>query len=161
MKLKHILYLTSFVFFISCNTEKKQAENKELTSRIIGEWRSVYMKLNMNSFRNSDSLKVFEVSENSWEEKMNIKPIRTIFRKNGTYNSEHWNLSDSLIYNPAGRWVIYGDTILMTDTFPSIAEAYRYKVVFKDSLVEFYGKEDLDHDGLNDDDYFGIQRRQK
>ncbi|MBL7932771.1 MAG: hypothetical protein JNL60_12755, partial [Bacteroidia bacterium] len=87
-------------------------------------------------------------------------PIRTIFRNNHTYNAEHWNLSDSLIYSPAGKWAVYGDSIIMTDTFPSIGQAYRYKIVFKDSLMELYGKEDLDRDGLNDDDYFGIQRKQ-
>jgi len=144
----------------SCEEGKKKEENEELGSLMIGEWRSVSMKLNMNTFRNSDSLKVFEVNEENWENKMNIKPIRTIFRKDGTYNAEHWNLSDSLIYSPAGRWKIYGDTILMTDTFPSIGQAFRYKIVFKDSLVEFYGKEDLDRDGFNDDDYFGVQKRQ-
>lgn len=161
MKIKTLIYPIVFSILISCNNEEKKERNGELTSRMVGDWRSVSMKLNMNSFRNSDSARVFEVTEENWESKMNIRPIRTIFRADGSYNTEHWNLADSLIYNPAGRWAVYGDSILMTDTFPSIGQAYRYKLVLKDSLVEFYGREDLDRDGLNDDDYFGIQRRQR
>ncbi|MBL7933672.1 MAG: hypothetical protein JNL60_17345, partial [Bacteroidia bacterium] len=92
MKSKSLLYFITLVFFISCHSETKKSENEELRSKIIGEWRSVSMTLNMNSFRNSDSSKVFEVSEANWESRMNIRPIRTIFRNNHTYNTEHWNL---------------------------------------------------------------------
>lgn len=163
MKKRLVVFAISCLVLAGCSQEKadKGQVNTALTQGLLGEWRNVYLRLTMNSYKDSDSSRVFEVNEANWEAKMNIQPIRTFFRKDGTYNSEHRNLADSMVYNPAGRWVVYGDTIVMTDTFPSIGQAYRYKVILKDSLVEFYGMEDSDRDGKNDDNYFGIQRRQK
>ncbi len=161
MNFKMIIYGVGCLFIAACSNETNKTLNKELTAQLHGEWRNVYMKLSMNSYKNTDSSKVFEVTEQNWTKKMNIQPIRTFFRKDGTYNSEHRNLSDSIVFNPAGRWAIYGDSLVMTDTFPSIGQAYRYKVVLKDSLVEFYGLEDSDNDGQKDDLYYGVQRRQR
>lgn len=148
-----------FVFFLAaCQPEPEI--NKELTEKMVGEWRNVDLKITMNSYNNTDSVRTLEVTEATWEEKMKIRPIRTHFNADGTYNSEHINLNDSLIYNPAGTWIILGDSIIMTDTFPTRGLTYKYKVSVKDNMATFYGKEDCDFDGAADDDYYGTQRKQ-
>jgi len=150
------------LFMISCSTTPDEIpENTELEKQLVGEWRNSSLKLIMNSFSNKDSTKIFEVKEGDWERKMKIQPIRTFYRGDGTYNSEHRTLRDSIIYNPAGRWAILGDTIIMRDTFPEPGLSYRYKIVIKGDVAEFTGMEDCDRDGKADDNYSGTQRRQK
>ena len=151
----------SVLFLTACEGDEEAVENKELEKKLIGEWRNVSLKLTMNTFSNKDSTKVFEVNEEDWERKMNIRPIKTIYFADGTYISEHRNLRDSIIYSPAGRWVILGDTVIMRDTFPELGLSYRYKININKDLVEFTGIEDCDRDGSADDQYFGVQRKQK
>lgn len=160
MKLSFKILLFIIPVLVSCEAEEI-SENKELEKQLVGEWRNVSLKIKMNTFKNRDTFRIFEVNENNWEAKMRIQPIRTFYRADGTYNSEHRNLKDSLIYNPAGRWAIQGDTIIMMDTFPERALSYRYKIVIKNNIAEFTGLEDCDRDGNADDDYYGTQRRQK
>lgn len=145
--------------FVSCTTDN---ENKsELSEQLIGEWHNTSLKIIMNTYKNSDSTVVLEVSEQNWEEKMNIKPIKTFFRADNSYNSEHYSLKDSLIYNPSGKWEIKGDTLNMWDTFPNKGLRYKYKLTITNNKAEFSGIEDCDNDGKADDNYFGTQKKLK
>ena len=149
------------LFSCSGNKQKEniQEENRSISGQLIGTWTNTYMKVDMHTFNNSDSTKVLEVNENNWEEKMKIQVIRTFFRANGTYNSEHRNLKDSIVYNPAGNWSIVNDSLLMTDTFPQAGLSYKFKLAIKDSTAEFWGLEDFDQDGKKDDAYYGKQNK--
>ena len=150
--------LITLVVFYSCTHE---TENKsELSNQLIGEWHNTSLKITMNTYKNSDSAVVLEVNEQNWEEKMNIKPIKTFFRADNSYNSEHYSLKDSLIYNPSGKWAIEGDTLHMWDTFPNKGLRYKYKLNITHNKAEFRGIEDCDSDGKADDNYFGTQKRQ-
>ena len=62
----------SVFFFISCQ-EPEVFENKAMEKQLMGEWKSVSIKITMNTFSNRDSTKVFEVNESDWEQKMNIR----------------------------------------------------------------------------------------
>lgn len=158
-KIKDTFLIVFFLSVTSCEQQKDAEQNKELSDRVVGEWHNLSLKIRMNTLNNTDSTRVFEVDERNWEQKMGIRPIRTIYRPDGSYNSEHRNLKDSIIYNPAGRWIILGDTIIMTDTFPERGPAYKYHVRIKGDIAEFTGIEDCDRDGKNDDHYFGVQRK--
>lgn len=136
-------------------------ENKDLEKQVYGEWYSVALRLTMNSYNNQPGEKKFEVMPGEWEEKMNIRPISTFYKEDGTYNVAHYNFQDSLIYAPAGRWKIIGDTIILRDTFPVPGLTYHYKVTINVDELEFRGIEDSDGDGQADDNYFGVQRRKK
>jgi hypothetical protein len=162
MSLKNnFLYFILIMALSACHSSPEIPENKVLEKQMYGEWRNSSLRLLMNSYNNTEETKEFIVKEGEWEQKMKIQPIRTFYRADGTYNSEHRSLNDSLIYNPAGRWVILDDTLIMRDTFPEPGLSYRYKLVVKGGQAEFTGIEDCDRDGKADDNYFGIQRRQK
>ena len=148
----------SIVGFVACD-DYQMPENKALEKKMIGEWNSVSLKITMNTFSNRDSTRTFEVTEDHWAKDMNILPVKTVYFGDGTYMAEHRNLNDSVIFNPFGVWKILGDTIVLRDTFPMAGPQYKYKVVIKDNLAEFFGKEDCDNDGTADDDYYGSQRR--
>lgn len=168
-KLKILSFAITVLFFSSCENLKKKdiapvpasAVQPDYGKKITGEWRNLYTKIVMRSYNNSDSIKVMEIREEDWEQVMKVKPIRTFFKEDGTYNSEHRNLNDSVVYHPAGRWCIEGDSLFMTDTFPQKGISYKYKIAIDNDIAEFTGVEDFDRDGLKDDAYYGTQRRQK
>jgi hypothetical protein len=156
--MKPLCIAVIFLLLFSCSQPADHSAAL-LPQQLHGQWRNIYMKLEMDSYKGTDSLKVLEVDERSWESVMKIRPIRTYFWYDGTYNSAHYDLHDSLFYNPAGRWKLVGDSITMVDTFPKPGLTYRYKVALKGDILEFTGKEDLDGDGSADDHYYGTQRR--
>lgn len=143
---------------VSCGRE---ASENALSSRLVGKWRNMDMKITMNSYKNSDSSRVLEVKEENWEKQMHIRPIQTTFGNDGSYNSPHYDLKDSLFYNPSGKWMIRGDTIVMEDTFPKRGMKYKYRIRIVNDIAEFSSMEDSDNDGKADDHYFGRQRRMR
>ncbi|PBQ30262.1 hypothetical protein CNR22_00305 [Sphingobacteriaceae bacterium] len=160
MNLKPAFRLLIFPLFllVSCD-DYKMPENKALEKKLIGEWNSTSLKITMNTFSNRDSTRVFEVDESNWEKEMNIRPVKTVYFGDGTFMAEHRNLNDSIIFNPFGTWTILGDTIVLRDTFPQPGPVYKYKIVIKDNITEFFGVEDCDNDGTADDNYYGVQRK--
>jgi hypothetical protein len=163
MMRKSLIVCTLLVALCACGEEEKpvaKPANKTIDPRLIyGQWRNVSMKLHMNTYRGSDSAFTLDVNETNWEQVMNIRPIRTYFWSDNTYNSMHLDLNDSLFYNPAGRWYLKFDSIFMVDTFPKKGPVYKYKLKTNGTIAEFTGVEDLDGDGKADDEYFGTQRR--
>ena len=151
------VFLGPLLLLLGC--EEARVENKDLSKKLVGEWRNIELQIRMNTFNNTDSVQYFEANEGNWEEKMKIKPIRTFFYANGTYHSEHRNLKDSIIFDPGGKWVIYGDSLIMTDTFPELGLRYSYKLEIRNSLARFWGREDCDRDGYADDEYYSAQWR--
>src|SRR5690349_324459 len=102
-------YLFTVVCFLmlSCGShDEKESTPHVRPEQLHGQWRNVSMKLEMKTYKNSDSTKTMLVTEETWEKIMGIRPIRTFFWFDGKYNSEHYNLNDSLFYNPAGKWII-------------------------------------------------------
>jgi len=145
---------------IACNT-LAPTRNTALEKRLVGPWQSGSLKLTMNTFGNKDTTRVFEVDETTWQAKMGMRPIHTIYFGDGTFISEHRNLKDSVIFSPAGVWNIMGDTLMVKDTFPEVGLPYKYKIVINEKIAELTGIEDCDNDGTADDDYYGTIRRQK
>lgn len=159
------LFLITSAFLFSCSVKEN---NKKIYNPLVGEWRNVSMKVEMPTVNNTDSTSVVEVTEANWEQLMKIRTIQTFFKADGTYNSVHTNLNDSILYNPAGKWLISGDSIIMTDTFPQAGLTYKYRFTVREQnttgkkewLAEFWGIEDFDQDGKKDDSYYGVQRKQ-
>ena len=158
------LLIIGSAFVFACSTP----ERKKTSDQLVGEWRNVSMRVEMPTVNNTDSTATLDVTEANWEKMMQIKTIQTFFKADGSYNSVHTNLNDSIIYNPAGKWSVTGDSIMMTDTFPQAGLTYTYKLTLREQdangkkvlLAEFWGIEDFDQDGKKDDSYYGVQRKQ-
>lgn len=158
--MKNSFFILVLILFSACDNKSKEQEHTVVyPEQLTGQWRNVYIRIDIPTFKNTDSSKVFEVNENNWEQVMGIRPVRTYYWSDGTYNSEHLNLQDSVFYNPAGRWILNGDSLYMNDTFPNKGHSYKYKVAIKGNMAEFWGLEDSDSDGNKDDHYYGTQRR--
>lgn len=152
MKLKCLLVLPALIF-LSCNNAKKE---KPTTEKLIGEWNNLSMRIEINSKNNLDTNETFEVPMLQWEEKLKIKPIRTFFRADSTWNSAHYTLKDSLFYDPSGKWWMEGDKLVMAQRLPS-ADTTTYSLKLVNDTASFEGLIDWDSDGKKDDKYFGQQ----
>lgn len=97
---------------VSCQTPKRESIAE---SPLLGEWRNMSLSVALDK-KHGESSDIFEVDEINWEEKLKIRPIRTYFRTDGTFNSEHYNLKDSLIMNPSGTWTASDKEIFMITT---------------------------------------------
>lgn len=129
----------------------------QLEEEFIGEWANVSMRVHVRSFNNSDTSFMVDINEDNWELKMNIKPIITTIFDDGTYISEFRNSFDSLIYKPKGTWLIDGDSLIMQDN----QAIYKYQIFIDGTRAEFKSLVDWDKDGKEDDEYFGVQRKQE
>lgn len=147
--------------FIACTTGKQKsgainALNINSESRLLGTWQNVSLKIKVNSKK---APQVIEVDEMNWEDKMNIKPVKTIFFEDHTYRSEYYNLNDSIIRLVEGTWEILGDSLFLDQNKPEW-KSYTYKVSINSDMATFEGVLDWDGDGEDDDTYIGVQKRQ-
>lgn len=170
--MKFTSLISIIVFFYSCvsgqkdsKTEKDSDEIPEIQEQfdyvsqleqdIIGEWTNVSMRVWVRTYNNSDTSFIVDITEENWEMKMNVKPIVTTIYDDGTYISEFRNSFDSLIYKPEGTWLIDGDTLIMEDH----QDIYKYQIFIDGDRAEFNSHVDWDKDGMADDEYFGVQRK--
>jgi hypothetical protein len=154
IKKSTMLYL-AFLFAV----ELCFGQTTNLSRQIIGEWRNVTLKITFDSLNNAGPKKILEANENSWEQVLNIEPIRTHFLSNHTYYSEYRNTKDSLVRMPKGTWSIKGEEITMHQTAPDEA-VYVMRLKITGDLAEFKGMIDFDGNGKADDYYYGTQRKQ-
>ena len=150
-----LIFLSGVMLFFSCNDDKKET-NAPAAKELTGEWNNLSIKVDIHSKKNSDTNEVIEVDRPVWEEKLKIKPIRTFFRADSTWNSAHYNLNDSLVYNPSGKWWLEDETLVMLQSFPS-PDTTRYSLLLKGDTASFETMLDWDMDGKKDDRYFGRQ----
>src|SRR5688572_27874685 len=98
------------IFFITCqDSGNNKQENTFGPKELTGEWNNLSIKIDIHSKNNSDSNEVFEVNQSEWEEKLKIKPIHTFFRSDSSWNSAHYNVKDTRVYNPTGKWWLEKD----------------------------------------------------
>ncbi len=150
MKLTYLV-LCLVVLMSSCST---QPDNYEL---LEGEWRNVSLQLIQHSMANGSVDSTLIIKNGEWDSILQMKPIRTTFISNGTYVSRYYNLSDSLIFEAEGNWHFIGDSLHLVSEEGS--NSYLFEML-DDRQARFVSKLDWDNDGLSDDLYDGIQRKQ-
>jgi hypothetical protein len=149
---KLLTFLLATLLF-ACNDAGKE-------NQLIGEWNNLSMRIETNSKNNSDANEVFEVDQAHWEEKLKIKPIRTVFEPDSIWSSSYYNLQDSLFRKSAGKWWIEDSKLTMLQLTPSVdTTVYTFRI--SSDTVSFEGMLDWDSDGKKDDRYFGKQVKVK
>jgi hypothetical protein len=148
--------LILFLFLFGCTSTER---HHNLEKDLIGEWYNIYLRVTLNGGVRNDSEKVMECDSANWEIVLQMKPIHTFFRDDGSYRSEYHTLDDSIFQTTSGTWKFSNDTLVMDQLKPSPA-SYKLKTSIQKGVAEFEGFLDFDQDGKNDDHYFGIQRKQ-
>ncbi len=154
MKIEVILLMSAMLLIGGCYSPHKDISRKDL----IGEWHNFYVNLEMPSYQGGASTFRLEANEMNWEELMEMKPIRTFFRENGTYVSEYRNLEDSVFMIHSGYWEIANDSLILRQREP-VPIDYRYAVSLQGDTATFVAVMDFDGDGQEDDHYQGIQTK--
>lgn len=142
-----ILTFSLICLVTACKSEKKSAE------LLIGKWSNLDLKVLVNHASSEDSAYTFVVPPGEWEQILNIKPILTEFKSDGTYSSEYRSLQDSVIRETDGTWDMIADTLILIEE----GTATRYHFKIEGSEVIFKGWLDWDQDGKLDDLYSGRQ----
>ncbi len=161
--MKHFIWVISLLlvlFALSCQSKKTEKDDERTSvsgseDLLTGDWINTYVKIEINSVNNTQQDSVLEAHPDNWESVLKMKPIRTTFRSDGSYQAEYRDVLDSLVYSPEGEWKIKGDSLIMET--PSGVFKYEYDI--QEDMVEFKGKIDWDKDGQIDDLYFGKQKR--
>ena len=152
--LSGIVAIVCLASFVKISFTKKPAD---LAKDLIGEWRNVYLKITLHS-KNKPTATTMEADSSNWEQRIGIKPIRTHYLKDGTYYSEYLNLKDSVVRKPTGIWTIKGDSLFMTQLTPNKA-TYHFHLTINKDRATFTGIIDFDAEGVNNDEYYGVQKR--
>ena len=148
-----------FVFLLACqpNERSKSATSENvinLQETLPGTWEVIALKVQINSFMNTDSSYVFEVKEENWEEKLGVRPKRTVYSLDNRYRAEFRNLSDELVNLQRGVWNVFSDTLMMIEADAT----YQYRVTLRQGLADFTTMVDWDGDGIEDDNYLETHR---
>lgn len=161
--MNRFLFFLTLLFIVACNNadnNEKKAIVPSQEQQLIGEWSNLSIKVDVNSKNNGDTNEVFEADRPQWEEKLKIKPIRSFFRVDSTWNSAHYNLKDSLVYDPSGKWWLSDNKLTMLQLSPS-PDTTIYTFSIKSDTATFEALVDWDMDGKKDDKYFGKQIKVK
>jgi len=130
-----------------------------LSKQLVGEWRNVYMNIIMHSYNNTNQTQIMEADSTNWEQRLQIKPIRTYFKSDGTYYSEYRDLTDKVERKVSGKWnITRADTLVMMQLDPEKVTLKLHLSIDNDHAT-FRGLIDFDGDGKRDDEYYGIQKK--
>jgi hypothetical protein len=160
MRIIQMLTLLLLVWACQPTTSPKQPSNtseKSLEETLPGTWETIAVRVDINSADGEpDSNYIFQVSEETWERDLGIKPIRTYYELDNKFRSEYRAAgNDSLVNSNKGLWNVIGDTLMLIE--PTVT--YIYHVTLKpNGTGEFRSMLDWDGDGVPDDEYVGLQR---
>src|SRR5687767_13423356 len=113
--MKQILFYCAIALACSltaCNENKKENPEEKKEANMAGDWDNMYIKIETASKNNTDSSEVLEVGGTDWQTKLKMNRIRTSLRKDSTWNSAHYDLKDSIVYDPSGKWWVVGDSLV-------------------------------------------------
>lgn len=122
---------------------------------ILGSWENTALKVKMNTYQSTDTVRWLVAPEGKWEEVLKIKPIKTTYFEDGTFRSEYKNLDDQPIGTEEGKWLLSGDSLRLF----SPQYNYSYKLYLANDRIRFVALVDWDNDGEADDLYDGWQVR--
>lgn len=124
-------------------------------SLLVGQWQQVGMEVVITSMDGLDSSYSISVPPEKWEEQMNIRPIFTEYFPDHRYRTEFRDLRDSLTRVSRGIWNIFGDTLLLIEPDAT----YQYRMERHPAGLKLFTFLDWDGDGVEDDEYTGIQKK--
>lgn len=119
---------------------------------LVGEWYNESIRVDIDAL-DGEADSIFSVPAGSWEEVLQIKPISTTFRQDGTYLSVYYNLDGSVLQESSGVWKMKRDSLYLTQE----GQTTGYLFQWQQGKGLFEGYLDWDTDGHEDDFYSGVQ----
>ena len=127
----------------------------DLSDQLIGTWETTFIHVDVVSAEGKDSMYVFEIDEQTWMNRMQVKPLRTLFNPDNSYRVQYPALNDSLLSEERGLWQLYGDTLHLIQPDAT----YIYEIALSNGQATFHATLDWDGDGEDDDNYRNKRRK--
>jgi hypothetical protein len=154
-----LIALISVCLFWGCQPEapaeqESAAEQVSIQDQMLGTWEVKLLRVEVDSYENTDSNFVFEVSEEYWERLYRVRPYRTYFAADSTFRTVRRNLNDQIVGEDRGLWRTFGDTLMLLQPNATL----QYKVRLEKGQAYWAGLVDWDADGKEDDTYYAEHR---
>ena len=170
--IRNTLYIfLMLIISTACSTgQNKTAENVNSSDNesvnfgdaqengIIGKWINSTIDVDLETYNNSDTSFHVAINEDNWEIKMNIKPVETFLREDGTFQNNYLDTLGNIFHSNSGIWYLDGDSLFLEDENDEI---YSFRVIVKGDVMEMHTVVDYDDDGKKDDQYFGTYKKIK
>lgn len=140
--MKKIAFILLFgIVFVSCNQEKA------LQEYMTKSWQTDYIKIEMPTYRSSDSTYVFE------DDFKNNPPriAQSQYKSDGTFVAWYLDPSGNRLGDAPGTWKIKGDSLMIEYEYNGRVSKVSYHIKKTEEGFEGTSKYDWDEDGENDD----------
>lgn len=142
MKIYRLLFLLFFGMLIAACTKEKP-----LNEYIINSWQTTYMKIEMPTYENSDSLYVYE---DRFDNNPELIAQSTYF-SNGTFKAWFINQKGEKISESDGKWSVKNDSLYVDFFYNNRDIKVGYHITKTNEGFEGKSKFDWDNDGTLDD----------
>jgi len=142
MKIRSFLWIVLFgMLFVSCS------EEKSLEEYMIDSWETTYLKIEMPTYKKSDSLFVFE------DTFQNNPPRRaqSKYNKDGTFSAWFVNLKGEKKGESTGKWNVKNDSLFIEFFYGGRDVKVSYQIEKTTEGFQGTSKYDWDVDGEFDD----------
>ncbi len=165
---KHSLQIILFLLLsAACSTGQNKSQQGEGSAdevnfgdvqeqAIIGKWINSTIEVDLRTYNNSDTSFRVSINEDNWKLKMNIKPVETTLRENGTFLNNYLDTLGIVFHSNSGIWYLDGDSLFLEE---ESGEVYSFEVIVNGDVMEMHTIVDYDEDGEKDDNYFGTYKR--
>lgn len=142
MKTNYFFFILIFgMLFGACKQEES------LEKYMAKSWETSYLKIEMPTFENTDSLNVFE-------DKFDNNPIQVAQSKynlDGTFTAWFLTNSNQKILETDGTWNVVGDSLQVSFFYNNKEMKVSYKITKTEEGFMGESKYDWDNDGVADD----------
>ncbi|WP_459741184.1 hypothetical protein [Polaribacter sp. OB-PA-B3] len=142
MKTNYFFCILIFgMLFGNCKREES------LEKYMAKSWETTYLKIEMPTFENTDSLNVFE-------DKFDNNPIQVAQSKynlDGTFTAWFLTNSNQKILETDGTWNVVGDSLKVSFFYNNKEMKVAYKITKTEEGFKGESKYDWDNDGIADD----------
>ncbi|WP_158840504.1 hypothetical protein [Polaribacter sp. L3A8] len=142
MKTKFYFFILLFgILFASC---KPELSTKEF---MVDSWETTYLKIEMYTVNNTDSLQVYE---DKFEDNSELI-AQSKYNKDGTFSSWFINKKGEQISKATGNWSVVADSLLVAFNYGGRDMKVSYDITKTDEGFIGRSKYDWDEDGDFDD----------
>jgi len=154
----HSGFRIAALLILGCALLAGCSKKSPLEKSLVGRWENIGLHITVNTYMNTDSTVILDLTEDNLRNGFATKPFVTILRDDGTYLLEIRSKTDSLVNSSSGEWKVDADSLIMHQLKPGLA-TFTYHVRIFDGTAEFRTMVDYDRDGKVDDEILSRSRR--
>lgn len=138
---KIFLFLFFGIFLMACNNDKN------LDVFMVDSWQTTYLKIEMPTYKKSDSLEIYE---DKFDKKTSLFAQST-YHADGTFSAWFINQKGEKIANSSGKWHTQGDSLNVHFFYNGKQMEIQYKITKTSEGFIGNSTYDWDEDGDLDD----------